>query len=134
MQEFGLQEVDLNRPVLLLGFNNAQYNLLAIRWRAAVLSGKRLEDLNIDQFPFEQREIYLQRTGRKPQKASVDPSFPRQPLDAILDRDYYAYIIETRNLPKQSSILHSEQHSLDNYPTVAQQFYPWLVTVYKIEN
>ncbi|MEQ9483866.1 hypothetical protein [Coleofasciculus sp. F4-SAH-05] len=44
------------------------------------------------------------------------------------------FYIETRNLPKQSSILHSEQHSLDNYPTVAQQFYPWLVTVYKIEN
>jgi hypothetical protein len=134
MQEFGLQGVDLNQPVLLLGFNTDQYNLLAIRWRAAVLSGKRLEDLNIDQFPFEQRERYLQRTGRKPQKVSVDPSFPRQPLDAILDSGYYAYIIETRNLQEQSSILHSEQHSLDNYPTVTQQFYPWLVTVYKIEN
>lgn len=55
-----LQEVDLNQPVLLIGFNNDQYNL-----------------------------------------------------------------IETRNLQEQSSILHSEQDSLDNYPMVAQQLYPW---------
>lgn len=134
MQAFGLRNVDLNQPVLLLGFHNDQYPLLAIRWRAAVLSGKRLEDLNIDYFPFKRRDRSLQRTGRKPQKPSRDPSFPRQSLDAILDRDYYTYLIETRDLQKPSSILPYEPHALDNYPTVSRQFDTWLVTTYKIKN
>jgi hypothetical protein len=134
MQEFGLQNVDLNQPVLLLGLHNDRYKVLAVRWRAAVLSGKRLEELNIDYFPFEHRESSLRRAGRKPQKASVDPSFPRKPLDAILDRGYYAYLIETRNLQKKSDLPY-EQHTLDNYPTVSRKFFsPWLVTVYKTEN
>ena len=36
MQTVALQEVDLDRPVLVVGDTSDQFNLLALRWRAAV--------------------------------------------------------------------------------------------------
>jgi len=133
MQEFALQQVDLDQPILLIGELTDQNGLLAIRWRAAVISGKSLGHLDIDYFPFGDFDNALRRTNRKPQIASVDPTFSWKSLSANLDRDYYAYVIEIRHLDDQSGIPPGHPHdTLYGYPYVYKQFYPWSVLVYDL--
>ncbi|MDY6937193.1 MAG: hypothetical protein SWY16_05950 [Cyanobacteriota bacterium] len=129
MQDFGLENVDLDRPGLMLGWTSDQYRLLALRWRAAVLSGKSLDDLDFDYFPFDKRERSLHRTHRKPQMPSVDRDFPQEPLRAVLDRGYYAWAIVTRPLdePPDDSLL-----VLQGYPHVIQVFEGWETIVYQL--
>ncbi|MBE9039532.1 hypothetical protein IQ235_01815 [Oscillatoriales cyanobacterium LEGE 11467] len=129
MQDFALQNVDLHRPGLLVGFTSDQYRLLAMRWRAAVLSDQSLEDLDLDYFPFDTRERSLHRTHRKPQMASIDPNFPREPLQAVLDRKYYAWAIETRegNEPIDVSL-----RALQGYPHRTEVFEDWQIIIYQL--
>ena len=129
MQDFALENVDLDRPGLLVGWTSDQYRLLAIRWRAALGSDRNLEDLDLDYYPFDKRERSLHRTHRKPQMASIDPNFPREPLQAVLDTGYYAWAIETRMLdePPDPSLA-----VLQPYPSTTRVFEDWQVTVYQL--
>jgi 4-amino-4-deoxy-L-arabinose transferase-like glycosyltransferase len=133
LHDFALQRVDLTRPVLLLGDFNDQNNLLAIRWRAATQSQRSLWALAVDYFPFENHEHSLNRTRRKPQIATVDPTFPRQHMNEVLARNHYAYLVELKQLddyfgPRSAN----PADPLCPYPTVEEQVADWIVIVYDI--
>jgi 4-amino-4-deoxy-L-arabinose transferase-like glycosyltransferase len=133
-QDFALQQVDLDQPVLLIGELNDQNGLLAVRWRAATRTQRSLQDLALDYFPFENFEHSLARTRRKPQIATVDPTFPRQYMDEILARQYYAAVVEMVQVanyfgPRASN----PDDPLARCPTREQQFEAWRVIVYTIK-
>jgi hypothetical protein len=133
LQDFVLQHVNLDQPILFIGELNDENGLLAIRWRAAMLANKSLWNLDIDYFPFESREAALHRTHRKPQIATVDPTFPREPLDEVLDRGYYAYVVEIKDLqinpPSRSE---NPKDLLCGYHATERRFDDWVAVVYEI--
>jgi 4-amino-4-deoxy-L-arabinose transferase-like glycosyltransferase len=133
MQDFALEHIDLDQPVLFMGNLSDQNGLLAIRWRAAVLMDRSLWRLDIDYFPFENREHSIQRTHRKPQIASSIPSFPRKPLSAVLDRAYYAHLVAVRRLDQTSDFSPPDSSSpLHKHFTTYRLFPPWVVVIYDL--
>jgi len=132
-QDFALENLDLDRPALFLGDLNDQNGLLAIRWRAATRTSRSLWDLDVDFFPFEQHEHSMARTNRKPQIATVDPTFPRRYMNEVLDRGRYATIAEVKRLdtyygPRSAN----PEDPLCGYATVEGRFDNWVVTIYDI--
>jgi len=135
MQKFALENVDLEQPVLFMGDLSDQNGLLAIRWRAALLTGESLWDLDIDYLPFENREHSIQRTHRKPQIVSIDPSFPREPLSAILDRAHYTHLVEMRRLNGTSDFSPPDSSSPLYDRVAAYRLFPsWVVVIYDLTN
>jgi hypothetical protein len=134
VQDFALQHVDLDQPVLLIGDLNDQNGLLALRWRAAMLANKSVWDLAVDYFPFENHEHSLYRTHRKPQIATVDPTFPRQYMNDLLARNDFAYVIEMKELANYfGPRANNPEDPLCGYPTRQEQFTDWVVIVYEIK-
>jgi hypothetical protein len=133
VQDFALEYVDLDQPVLFMGELSDQNGLLAIRWRAALLTGESLWHLSIDYFPFENREHSIQRTNRRPQVASILPSFPRESLAAVLDCSYYAYLVEIRRLDEAPDFSPPDPPSpLRNHFAIYELFPPWSVVIYDL--
>jgi hypothetical protein len=133
LHDFALGQVDLNRPVLFIGDFNDQNTLLAIRWRAATRTGRSLWALDIDYFPFEHHEHSLNRTGRKAQIATVDPTFPRQHMNEIFARGYFAYVVEFKQTSDYAGPRASNPDDpLCPYLTVEQQVEDWIAIVYDL--
>ena len=133
VQNFALDQVDLSQPVLFIGDFTDQNGLLAVRWLAATSIGKSLEAIDLDYFPFETYEHSLIRTNRKPQIATVDPTFPRSYMNEILARNYYATIVEIKHLenyygPRAAN----PEDPLCGYPTLEREFENWIVILYDV--
>ena len=79
--------------MLFIGDFTDQNGLLAVRWLAANSIGRSLEAIDLDYFPYETYEYSIMRTNRKPQIATVDPTFPRDYMNEVLARNYYATIV-----------------------------------------
>ncbi len=133
MQDYALGQVDLGQPILIVGTISDQNGLLAMRWRAAVLAHESLWNLDIDYFPFDECEHSLMRTHRKPQIATVDRSFPRDSLSAVLGRDYYRYIIAI-DCPGDRWVMPDDvQEVLGRQQSAHRDFDGWSVAVYKLQ-
>jgi len=131
MQNFALQNVALEQPVLFVGEMNDQNGLLAVRWRAAVQARQAPRDLQIDYFPFHEYEYSLFRTARTPQKATRDTTFPRGHLRDVLTRNYYAHVVEFAQIDDlRNPSATPSTDPLCGYPAVQQQFADWVVIVY----
>lgn len=132
-QDFALEQVDLNRPVLFIGDFSDQVGLMAVRWRAATLAGKNLWDLDVDYFPFEFFEHSMARTHRKAQIATVDPTFPREYMNEVLARNHYASLVElkyrTNYFGPRSS---NPEDPLCPFGIQETWFDDWVVIVYDI--
>jgi 4-amino-4-deoxy-L-arabinose transferase-like glycosyltransferase len=131
---FALSHVDLSQPVLIIGDLYDQNNLLSIRWQAATLTSQGTWALDIDYFPFEQYEHSLARTNRKPQIASIDPTFPRLHLNEILDRHHFAAVIEIKDLknyfgPRATN----PDDPLCRYPVQEMALDGWIIMVYDLQ-
>jgi hypothetical protein len=134
MHHFALQRVDLAQPILFSGDFSDQNGLLAIRWLAATITNQSLWALDIDYFPFENHEHSLIRTQRKPQIATVDPTFPRRYMNEVLARNHFAFIVEIKELsdyfgPRSNN----PEDPLCGYPTQEATFDHWIVIVYAIK-
>ncbi|RIK40348.1 MAG: hypothetical protein DCC55_15235 [Chloroflexi bacterium] len=131
---FALSRVDLDQPVLLIGDLYDQNNLLAVRWQAASLTNQSTWSLDIDYFPFEQYEHSLSRTNRKPQIASIDPTFPRIHLNEVLERRHFAAIIEIKDLKNYfGPRANNPEDPLCGYPAQEMQLEGWIVIVYDVQ-
>ncbi len=134
VQDFALSHVDLTRPVLFIGDFTDQNGLLAMRWLAATSIGQPLDSIDVDYFPFENHEHSLIRTNRKPQVATVDPTFPRDYINEILDREYYSVVVEIKRLDNHFGPRSANPADpLCGYPTQEQIFGEWIVIVYDVE-
>ncbi len=134
MHQFAIQNVDLTQPVLFTGDFSDQNGLLSIRWLAATSTHQSLWDLDVDYFPFENHEHSLMRTQRKPQIATVDPTFPRQYMNEVLARDHFAYIAELKELsdyfgPRSGN----PDDPLCGYPTQEAKFDNWIMIIYALK-
>jgi hypothetical protein len=133
LHTFALDRADLDRPLLFIGDFNDQNTLLALRWLAGTKTGRSLWELDIDYFPFENHEHSLIRTHRKPQIATVDPTFPRQYMNEVLDRGYYATLVEIKGPgdyfgPRAAN----PEDPLCGFPALTEQFDEWTVIVYQV--
>jgi hypothetical protein len=134
LYDFALHNVDLTRPVLFIGDLYDQNNLLAIRWQAATLTGRSTWDLDVDYFPFEQYEHSLMRTKRKMQIASAEPSFPRQHMNEVLARNYYAAIVEIKDLKNHyGPRAGNPEDPLCAFPVRETEANGWIVIVYDLD-
>lgn len=134
MHRFAVQNVDLAQPLLFTGDFSDQNGLLSIRWLVATVTNQSLWDLDVDYFPFENHEHSLIRTHRKPQIATVDPTFPRQYMNEVLARDHFAYIAELKELsdyfgPRSGN----PDDPLCGYPTQEATFDNWIVIIYALK-
>lgn len=134
MHRFAIQHVDLTQPILFTGDFSDQNGLLSIRWLVATVTNQSLWDLDVDYFPFENHEHSLTRTHRKPQIATVDPTFPRQYMNEVLARDHFAYIAELKELsdyfgPRSGN----PDDPLCGYPTQEATFDNWIVIIYALK-
>ena len=134
MHRFAIQHVDLTQPILFTGDFSDQNGLLSIRWLVATVTNQSLWDLDVDYFPFENHEHSLIRTHRKPQIATVDPTFPRQYMNEVLARDHFAYIAELKELsdyfgPRSGN----PDDPLCGYPTQEATFDNWIVIIYALK-
>jgi len=93
MQEFILENIDLESPILMIGDLKDTNSLLNFRWRAALLTDKSLWDLTIDQYPFNSREDLLIMTNRKLQVTPDKPFHLDSTLPEVLDSGYYTYLV-----------------------------------------
>lgn len=133
VQDFALTNIDPNRPALFLGDLSDQNGLLAIRWRAATRTSKSLWELDIDFFSFEQHEHSLARNNRKPQVATVEPTFPRLYMSDVLDREHYANIAEIKRLDTYSGPRSANPADpLCGYAAIEERFDDWVVIIYDI--
>jgi 4-amino-4-deoxy-L-arabinose transferase-like glycosyltransferase len=134
VQAFALGHVDLNHPVLFIGDFTDQNGLLALRWLAATSTGRSLDSIDLDYFPFENHEHSLIRTNRKPQIATVDPTFPRRYINEILDREHYSAVVEIKRLDNHFGPRGANPADpLCSYQTLEQTFGEWIVIVYDLE-
>ncbi len=133
LQTVALQEADLDRPVLVVGDTRDQFNLLALRWRAAVDNRVTAWEYDIDQYPFTTYDWILSRHNRKPQIKELEPDFPDESLDAILEQGYYGTVITVRNKTKKvSSLGQDTPPELKPYPSVIHKFPGWEIGVYDL--
>ncbi len=133
VQSFALEHADLSRPVLFIGDFTDQNGLLAVRWLAATSTRQSVGALDLDYFPFETYEHSLIRTNRKPQIATIDPTFPRKYMNEVLARGYYATIVEVKHLenyygPRAAN----PDDPLCGYPTLEQEFENWITIIYDV--
>lgn len=133
MQTVALQEVDLDRPVLVVGDTRDQFNLLALRWRAAVDNRVTAWEYDIDQYPFTIYDWILSRHNRKPQIKELEPDFPDESLEAVLEQGYYGTVITVRNKTKKvSSLGQDTPPELKPYPSVIHKFPGWEIGIYEL--
>ena len=133
VQDFALENIDLDRPALFLGDLSDQNGLLAIRWRAATRTSRSLWELDIDFFPYEQHKHSMARTHRKPQIATADPTFLHHYMDDVLETGHYATIAEVKRLdtyfgPRAAN----PRDPLCGYATVEGRFDNWVVTIFDL--
>jgi hypothetical protein len=80
-------------PILMLGRGDG-FSAQWVRWYLAVRCSKRLSEVVVDRYPFltatHEKSI---RTGAPIARAYTDPSFPREPLSAVVDTGYYRGLI-----------------------------------------
>jgi hypothetical protein len=120
--------------VLFIGDLYDQNNLLAIRWQAATLTGHSTRELDVDYFPFEQYEHSLMRTKRKMQIATADPSFPRQYMNEVLAHNYYAAVVEIKDLKNHyGPRAANPEDPLCPFPVHEMQADGWIVMVYDLD-
>ena len=134
LQNYALQNVDLDQPVLFIGDFSDQNGLLAIRWRAATIANKGTWEMDIDYFPFGQHEHSISRTNRKPQIATVDSTIPRKHIDDVLATGHFGDLVEIRHIdnyfgPRADKL----NDSLCGYTTKEEWFDDWVVIVYDIK-
>ena len=134
LQNYALQNVDLDQPVLFIGDLSDQNGLLAIRWRAATFANKSTWEMDIDYFPFQQHEHSISRTNRKPQIATVDPTIPRKHIKDVLARGYFGDLVEIRYIdnyfgPRANKL----NDPLCGYNTKEEWFDDWVVIVYDLK-
>ena len=133
LQTVALQEADLDRPVLVIGDTRDQFNLLALRWRAVVDNRVTAWEYDIDQYPFNIYDWILSRHNRKPQIKELEPDFPDESLEAVLDQEYYGTVITVRNKTKKvSSLGQDTPPELKPYPAVTHKFPGWEISVYDL--
>ena len=130
-----LSRVNLNQPILLMGDLYDQNNLLAVRWQAATLTNQSTWALYIDYFPFEQYEHSLFRTNRKPQIASTDLTFPRNHLNEVIERRYFATIIEIKDIQSHfGPRANNPEDPLCGYQVQELELDGWIVMIYDIQS
>jgi len=132
MQAVALEEVDLEQPVLVIGDTNDQFNLLALRWRAALETNQSTWQLDIDRYPFDQFDWILARHNRKPQIKEIDEDFLDGSLDEVLDQRYYSSVIAVRNNRRKSELVTEALVVLESFPAVTYKYPGWEITVYKL--
>ncbi len=132
MQAVALEEVDLEQPVLVVGDTNDQFNLLALRWLAALKKNQSTWQLDIDRYPFDQFDWILARHNRKPQINDVYQEYPDGSLKEVLDTGYYASVIAVHNkkLKKQTEI--DALAEIAPSTSATYQYPGWEITIYKI--
>lgn len=133
MQTIALREADLDNPVLVVGDTNDQFNLLALRWRAAVDNRVSTWQLDIDQYQFTIYDWILSRHNRKPQIKELEPDFPDESLEAVLEQGYYQTVVAVRNKTRKVSTLGQDTPpELKPFPSITHKFPGWEISVYDL--
>ena len=132
MQADALEEVDLEQPVLVIGDTNDQFNLLALRWRAALEMKESTWQLDIDRYPYDQFDWILARHNRRPQIKEIDEDFPDGSLEEVLDQGYYSSVIAVRNKRRKSELETDTLAILESFPAFTHKYPGWEITVYKL--
>ncbi|MFH0954173.1 MAG: hypothetical protein V1873_07575 [Verrucomicrobiota bacterium] len=94
MLDFIAGHVDLHRPLLLIGVFD-QFGPELVSWDIARRTGALYTEVRVDDYPFiPWREEYKRGWNKNLDRPYVDPSFPREPLEAVARTRYYAYAVD----------------------------------------
>jgi 4-amino-4-deoxy-L-arabinose transferase-like glycosyltransferase len=133
LEALAVRLVDLDQPVLVIGDTDDKVNLLALRWQAALESGRSMAELDIDQYPFDIYDRILYRHNRRPQANRLLPDFPAQSLGDVLAQGHYAAVIALRNREKKiSSLGEGVLPELESYPAETHRLQDWELTIYPL--
>jgi hypothetical protein len=121
-------------PILGNGFTD-QFSLQGLRFVLAGAASVPSTALQLDAYPYSQenlqRELDRKRHVDRP---FLEPTFPRAPLSAVLERGYYRYAVQLQRISGASRGGETEvfRRTLDRFPETSYQAGEWRVAIWDL--